>query len=272
MMAKGIQVPVTPAVLAWARTTAGLTLEEASDVLHEPLSVLAGWEHGVSKPSLTQGKALANAYRRPLSALLLPEVPVEPPSPVDFRPGVSGRGRRITRAILLAIRRARRMQDAAQQIFGSLDLPIQVFDTAAASDQPESLALKYRRLMNVTLATQLSWSSDHQALAAWRTAVERLNVLVLQSSMPVDEVRAFSLSALAPPAIVLNSADAVTARIFSIFHELGHLALGQQAICEPTATLANIESEFAQERFCNSFAGYLLVPTGDLIADPRGIL
>jgi Zn-dependent peptidase ImmA (M78 family) len=266
-MAKGIQVPVTPALLSWARATSGLTLEEAADVLHEPLSVLAAWERGDSKPSLTQGKALAHAYRRPLAALLLPEVPIEPPTPVDFRPGVSGTGRRITRPILLAIRRARRMQDAAQQIFGSLDLPIAAFDSASADDPPESLAQKYRRLLGVTLAMQLSWSSDHQALTAWRTAVERLNVLVLQASMPVDEVRAFSLSALAPPAIVLNSADAVAARIFSLFHEFCHLALGQQGICDPTGALAHLVSEFKEERFCNSFAGNLLVPTDTLLSD-----
>ena len=34
------------------------------------------------------------------------------------------------------------------------------------------------------------------------------------------------------PIIVLNSADSPNARIFSLFHELTHLILGQCAICE----------------------------------------
>jgi Zn-dependent peptidase ImmA (M78 family) len=85
--------------------------------------------------------------------------------------------------------------------------------------------------------------------------------------MPVEEVRAFSLSTSDPPAIVLNSSDAVVARIFSLFHELGHLALGQQGICDPTVALEHVDTAFEEEQFCNSFAGALLVPSSALVSD-----
>jgi Zn-dependent peptidase ImmA (M78 family) len=266
-MAKAIHVPITPGVARWARTTSGLSLEEAADLVHEPVAALASWERGERMPSLTQAKTLAHAYRRPLAALLLADVPVERRAPVDFRPGVSGKGRRITRPILLAIRRARRMQQAASELFEALELKSPSFDPSMAEHDPADLAETYRSLLRISVSDQLSWSSEYQALNAWRAAVENLNVLVLQSSMPVDEVRAFSLAPSSPAVIVLNSADAPTARVFSLFHELGHLVRGQEGICDPLAELLHLSQQFEEERFCNRFSGALLVPGQMLVHD-----
>ena len=267
-MANVIEVPITPGVAAWARTTAGLSVHEAADLLREPPTLLAAWERGETRPSLTQAKALAHLYRRPLAALLLPDVPDEPATPVDFRRGVGGRDRRLTRPILLEIRRARRMQQAAGEVFEGLDLSTTDLRLDSPSTDPEDAAARYRATLGVSIADQLSWSSDYQALNAWRAAVERWNVLVLQASMPVEEVRAFSLAPSSPSVIVLNSADAATARIFSLFHELGHLVRGEQGICDPAAELMSGADEIAEERYCNRFSGALLVPKQALINDP----
>jgi len=267
-MAKAIEVPITPAVASWARSSSGLSLDEAADLVREPAPVLAAWERGETKPSLTQARALAHAYRRPLAALLLPEIPAEPAGPVDFRPGVAGKHRRITRPILLAIRWARRMQQAGREVFESLELRPPLLERMSALPDPDAFAQKQRDMVGVSISDQLSWSTDYQALNAWRTAVERLNLLVLQTSMPVDEVRAFSLSDGGPPAIVLNSADSVLARIFSLFHEFGHLALGHQAICDPGVEATILATDSDEERFCNAFAGSLLVPNRQLLSEP----
>jgi Zn-dependent peptidase ImmA (M78 family) len=266
-MAKAIEVPITPAVAKWARTTSGLSIEEAADLVREPSDVLTAWEGGGLKPSLTQAKALAHVYRRPLAALLLPDVPAEPPIPVDFRRGTVARGRRLTRPILLAIRRARRMQQAAHEVFAPLGLEWPEFTPTTELPDPDTFATRYRQLIGVQLSTQLSWTSDYQALGAWRRAMEELNLLVLQTSIPIEDARAFSLSSSGPPVIVLNVADAVLARVFSLFHEFGHIALGHEGICDPTSELT-IATEFEEERFCNRFAGSLLVPTSSVLAEP----
>lgn len=56
----------------------------------------------------------------------------------------------------------------------------------------------------------------------------------------------------------INGKDTVNGLIFSLFHELTHLLLGESAICDDDNN-ENIEV------FCNSVAGEFLVPQKDLI-------
>ena len=58
------------------------------------------------------------------------------------------------------------------------------------------------------------------------------------------------------PIILLNGKDTTNGRIFSLFHELTHLLLGESAICE------NNESS-KEEIFCNAVAGEFLVLSDD---------
>jgi len=69
------QVPINPALLRWARCAAGLSLKDAAarakiTALRRPKNQtsvtpedrLASWEDGRTSPSISQLKALANAY------------------------------------------------------------------------------------------------------------------------------------------------------------------------------------------------------------------
>jgi Zn-dependent peptidase ImmA (M78 family) len=66
----------------------------------------------------------------------------------------------------------------------------------------------------------------------------------------------------------LNRSDDVRARIFTLFHEYAHLLLGAGGICLPEAgALLRKEGDSREERFCNEFAGSLLVPHAALRND-----
>jgi Zn-dependent peptidase ImmA (M78 family) len=85
--------------------------------------------------------------------------------------------------------------------------------------------------------------------------------------MPLDESRAFCLAEGGMPAIVLNSSDAVHGRIFSLFHEYAHLLLGASAMCMPQpGAHAPHGRRGSTERFCDRFAGALLVPKEALLS------
>jgi Zn-dependent peptidase ImmA (M78 family) len=77
--------------------------------------------------------------------------------------------------------------------------------------------------------------------------------------MPVKEARGFSLNGGALPAVVVNSSDAVQAKIFTLFHELAHLGLKTPGVCLPRLDETMGESENV-EAFCNRFSGALLAP------------
>ena len=61
------------------------------------------------------------------------------------------------------------------------------------------------------------------------------------------------------PVIYLNNSRPHVRQIFSLFHELAHLLLGENGITRGISL-----SGGQIERFCNQFAAEFLVPTGDL--------
>lgn len=92
------QVPINPALLRWARCAAGLSLKDAAarakiTALRRPKNQtsvtpedrLASWEDGRTSPSISQLKALANAYRRPFVTFFLAEPPTEVAPLADYR-------------------------------------------------------------------------------------------------------------------------------------------------------------------------------------------
>ena len=62
-----LQIP-----LAAARVNAGMTQEEAAKEMRVSKNTLVNWEKGVSEPSITQGRELAELYKIPLDNIFLP--------------------------------------------------------------------------------------------------------------------------------------------------------------------------------------------------------
>jgi Zn-dependent peptidase ImmA (M78 family) len=114
--------------------------------------------------------------------------------------------------------------------------------------------------LRIEVETQLKWKTEWDAFREWRAAIERNNILVFQLPMPVEDARGFSLADEDPYAIVVSSSDAVRARIFTLFHEYGHLLLHTSGICLPQLDGRSREHGAELERWCNSFAGAFLVP------------
>jgi Zn-dependent peptidase ImmA (M78 family)/transcriptional regulator with XRE-family HTH domain len=262
-----ITVPVTPRVLRWARETAGFSLDDTARRLGEQLQRVHAWEAGSEQPNITSARELARLYARPLAAFLLPEPPSEPPTPVDFRQG-DGTGQ-LTSPTHFAVRAAMRVQRSAAELFDALDIVPQ-WDRGGVGEKSDvALAAEDARgRLGVSLAEQASWRDSYGAFAAWRAALGRTGALVLQRKLPLAEVRGFSLTTPGPPTLVVNRSDAVSARIFTTFHELGHVLLGTGGICLPATAPEALVLASREEVFCNAFSGQLLVPSGALVADP----
>jgi len=259
-MANAIEAAVKPAVLKWARESSGSSVEGAARHARVAGSTFARWETAESSLRLGQLRALADYFKRPLAALLLPQPPPEPALPTDFRklPGRSGHFERDTR---LAIRRAMRLQALAHDLTQALKHDAApLIGRAQRSDDPEGVADRERQRLGISIDAQFGWKNPWQALRTWRAAAEGRNLLVLQLPIPVEDVRGFSLSETAPVAIVVSSSDAAQARIFTLFHEYAHLLLRESGICVPEPALAATGPLAAVEQWCNRFAGALLVP------------
>ena len=260
-MSKTLEVPVRPEVMKWARVTLGKTPEEVAKRLKIGKTTVEGWESEPPQrnPNLKQLKELAVYLKRPLAAFFLPAPPKEAPLPKDFRSLPTDIKKPFSDKTLLALRRARRLQDLSHELSEGKQGIQGMISSASTSDDPRSVAEEVRKNLGVTVEKQNEWPDEPSALTAWKHAAEHLAVLVLELPFPVQEGRAFSLTDGEPPTIVVNSNDVMTGRIFSLFHEYGHLLLHEGGICDWSEDGKTIE------QFCNRFAGELLVPAQALL-------
>lgn len=258
------EISVEPSVLKWARETFGKSIEDVAKRLDLSGSVVEKWENGEKRPTLKQLRDLSTFYKRPLAVFFLAAPPAEAPMPTDFRTLPKTAKKPFSEKTLLAMRRARRLQMLADDLSKTLNREYRVgIGQAAVSDNPQMLASRARERLGVTIEEQFNWKNEAAAFTAWRRCVEESGVLVFELPFPLEEGRAFSFAEAERPAIVLNSNDRATSgRIFSLFHEYGHLLLRQSGICDWS------EHGKVVEQFCNRFSGEFLVPRQALLANP----
>ncbi len=258
------EISVEASVLKWARETIGKSIKDVSRRLDLSENVVEKWEGGEKRPTLKQLRELSTFYKRPLAVFFLAAPPEEAPIPTDFRTLPKTAKKPFSEKTLLAMRRARRLQTLAEDLSKTLDREYRVdIGQATLSDDPQMLASQVRERLGVATEEQFKWKNEATALTEWRRRVEELGVLIFELPFPFEEGRAFSFADAEQPAIVLNSSDRATnGRIFSLFHEYGHLLLRQSGICDWS------EQGKIVEQFCNRFSGEFLVPRQALLAHP----
>jgi len=257
------EISVAPSVLKWARETIGKSIEDVAKRLDLSETVVEKWERGEKRPTLKQLRGLSTFYKRSLAVFFLASPPQEAPPPIDFRTLPKTVRKPFSEKTLLAMRRARRLQSLAEDMNKALERKFRVeIGQATLSDDPQTLASRTRKRLKVLLEAQFTWKDEAAAFTEWKRRVEESGALVFELSFPIQEGRAFSFAEADLPAIVLNSNDVIIARTFSLFHEYGHLLLGQSGICDLS------EEGKVVEQFCNRFAGELLVPKQALLDHP----
>lgn len=269
-----VKALIEPRLLVWARTSASMSIEEAARAAGVPEEKLAAWEAGEDAPSIPQLKKLANVFKRPMSVMFLSEPPNDFMPLRDFRhlPDVSART--LSPKLAFEIRGAQERRQIALDIFDELDERPPTFGVKAnLSDSADAIAQQMRERLGVTLETQHRWRDPNKAFRAWREAIEGAGVLVFALSgahhqIPLTEVRGFAIAETLLPVVVVNGKDGQHGRIFTLMHELAHIALGMSAIensFEPGDALP--PGDRAIEAFCNRVAAATLMPTSALGAD-----
>lgn len=257
---------VNEALLVWARTTAGYSVEEAAKKLALPPERLRLIEHGDEKLSIAKLREVANVYKRPLAAFFLPEAPEAQELLHDFRCISNERARSLSPALRLELRQADDRRDDATELARELNRKLKAFTAKAHIDEsPEEVGARVRSLIGITEKTQRTWRSTSKALRGWKRAIESLGVLVFETSnVSVSEMRGFSLAHRQFPVIVLNGKDAEAGRVFTMLHEFTHLLLNQNGLCDPFQEFTSAGDEARIEAFCNHVAGAALAPSSIL--------
>jgi len=178
----------------------------------------------------------------------------------DFYSGATDRLGCLTEGFLL-----RRLH-----LYDELNAPPPTFPSFPKTTDPEALGDAIRSALAVPLSRQMAWNDPYQAYNAWRDAIEQVGALVFQlSSISLAEARGIAVNANPLPIIAVNAKDHPNGRIFTLMHELAHIAIGESAISDwapETEAIPRPRDEQAIEVFCNKVAAAILMPSRDLLA------
>lgn len=255
MTEKSMIVEVKPEILKWAINSAGFRNEEISKKISEKETIVDDWLSGKTKPTIKQLEKLAFYVKRPIASFFLPHAPEEKPLPKDFRV-IPNREGKFERKTLFAIRRARNLQKLSKElsIFISEEIKTKVEKVSIEKD-PKQIAEVYRVLFDLDEAKQKKFKNHFEMYNYLRSVFEKFNIFPFQISMPLEDARGFALIDDDPPVIVVNSADIIDARIFTLLHEFGHILLAETGIDIPEFSSTN-----KIERWCNKFSSNFLLP------------
>lgn len=264
------RVEIQPALFRWARERSRVDALE----LDARFPKLGAWEAGDAHPTFKQLENFAQATHTPIGYFFLPEPPVERLPIQDFRT-LREAVARPSADLLDTIHAMQRRQDWLREERREADAPpLDFVGSARLSDEPEAIGREMRRIVGLDngWATQVkTWT---EAVGELRRRIEQLGVIAVVNGvvgnntsrrLDVQEFRGFALTDPYSPLIFVNGADAKSAQMFTLAHELAHVWLGGEG--EGLSGFEGIcPGDHRIERFCDRAAAEFLVPAVELKA------
>lgn len=262
------RIQVKPELLRWAC--------ERSYVDRVELGVrfpqLEAWEREEKRPTLKQLETFAKATRTPIGFLFLPEAPVERLPIRDLRTAKGG-PMRPSADLLDTIYAMQRRQDWMREDRMECEAePVELVGSARLDDDPAAVGREMRRVLGLGEGWASPIATWREAVGELRRSIERLGVMAVingvvgndtHRKLNVQEFRGFALIDRHAPLIFVNGADAKSAQMFTLAHELAHVWLGSEG-----EGLSGFDGIFPGgsrvEQFCDQAAAEFLVPAGEL--------
>ncbi|KKZ13694.1 MAG: DNA-binding protein [Candidatus Synechococcus spongiarum 142] len=263
------RIAASPEVLRWARERAGLKLAD----LQRSFPKLEEWEAGTRQPTMRQLEQFAKATRVPFGFLFLQEPPEMPLPLADFRRVENRQRQGVSPELLDTIHLMRRRQAWLREEQTEADVaPLEFVGSARLTDDPVATGRDMRRVLGLEDGWTGLASTWAEAVGKLRGAIEELGVMAVingvvgnnnRRKLDVEEFRGFALSDPRAPLIFVNGADAKSAQMFTLAHELAHLWLGD--VGEGLSGFQGLQPDGGHvERFCDQAAAEFLVPAMEL--------
>jgi Zn-dependent peptidase ImmA (M78 family)/transcriptional regulator with XRE-family HTH domain len=253
-------LPITPALLTWARTRAGLSIDDAKN-----FGKIEEWERGESGPTYPQLEALANALKVPVAVFFFPEPPRVPDIAKTFRTLPEAELEQIPSRVRLLLRKGKAFQLNLMELTDGKNPAPRVITNDLKFDVGTDLskaADQVRAYLGISFETQHGWQDDDDALKAWRDVLQSVGVFIFKDAFKADEFSGFCLFDDIFPLIYVNNSSAKTRQIFTLFHELAHLLFATSGIDTLRGDyIEKLEGDPKRiEVFCNRFAAEFLFP------------
>ncbi len=265
-------IPIAPELITWARTRSGQSREE----LEKRFPKLALWETGETVPTYRELEKLAAKTHTPLGNFFLPGAPTIELSVPDFRTvrnvKVAGPSPGLVETI--AVCRARQEWFRDYAIANNLD-PVVISGSLSRFDDVVVTGRTLRALLDFEVEDRSELSTLDEVYRHLAEKLDELGILVMKNGivglnthrkLNPEEFRGFALFDEYAPLIFVNGADVKAGHIFTLCHELVHIAIGESALTNSPTPELSLDEPLTDsiERWCNQVAAEILVPKNDL--------
>ncbi len=261
------KVEVNPKLLEWAsdRSTQGRTELEGR------FPKLALWIAGADAPTLNQLESFSRATATPLGYLFLQTPPVEALNIPHYRTLTDKTVGDPSTELLDTLHTMERRQDWLREyLTGEGRERVPLVNCAKPAEATRTVADRIGKLLGLQPGWATRQRTWEDALSTLRHAMTVAGVVVVVNGvvgnntrrrLDVEEFRGFVLVDDYAPLVFVNGADSKSAQMFTLAHELAHLAFGASAAFD----LRQMQpASNAIEQACNRVAAELLVPEATL--------
>lgn len=255
-------LPITPAVVQWARERSGYSLEDAK----RHFKKIAAWEAGEALPTYVQVEDMAERFKVPVAVFFFPKPPEVPPLEKSFRTLTAEDFAAIPRRVRFFLRQGQAMQLNLADLNDGKN-PSQSLITrdlkVTLNTSLDKIAADVRKYLGVSVDQQAGWKNVDEALDKWREVfVTKAGIFVFKDAFRAPNYFGFCLYDDEFPVIYLNNSSVKSRQIFTLFHELGHLLFhtsGVDLLDDPFIKHLG-DAEQRIEVICNGLAARVLVP------------
>ncbi|ECB9822656.1 ImmA/IrrE family metallo-endopeptidase [Listeria monocytogenes] len=261
------RIAINPDVVSYYIQTSDILIDDL--VQDNQLKNITEWLNLTIKPTFNQLNQLSKKIKVPFGYLLLNEVQSEENKLINYRTILNNDVSKPSRDLLDTISDMEEKQNwMVDYLIRNGYQELSFIGSTSANQDVEKVAATIRKTLDIEETWYLHCSFG-TAFNYLRKKFEKMGILVMQNGvvkanthrpLNIDEFRAFALVNAYAPLIFINSTDSFNGKIFSLFHEVVHIFLGENDLFNdnhiPSPMYRN-ETEI----FCNAVASELCIST-----------
>lgn len=258
-----VNVNIQPAIISWALSQ---TSEEKLGT--KLVDNIKHWLDGTKSPTFNQIEDFSKKSHIPLGYFFLQTPPIEQISLLEYRTLDSIQLTNSSRNLIDTIHDMEAVQEWMVNYRKEWNYDtISIVGSLKGITDISVIADTIRKDLGLNIEWYKDCGNPSEAFNKVRGLLEECGIVVMMNgivgknthrALDVNEFRAFAMVNEWAPLIFINGADSAGGRLFSLFHELVHLWIGENDLYNDTKYSANGIKPI--EVTCNAVAGALMVP------------
>lgn len=257
-----VHVNIQPSVINWA-----LSQTKEEQLGTKLMDNIMRWLDGSKTPTFNQIEAFSRKANIPLGYFFLQTPPVEEIKLLDYRTVDSLRLANPSRNLIDTIHEMENVQEWMKSYRKETGFDLLPFvGSLKGKTEATEIVIQIRRDLDLPVDWYRNNRAINEAFNYIRNLLEYSGVLVMLSGivgknthrpLSIDEFRAFAMVDEWAPLVFINSADTEGAKLFSLFHEIAHIWIGENDLYNDRRYSKNVK---AIEVLCNAVASELIAP------------